>query len=548
MTFSAVEQTASADEEREEGMLSDEDEEEEEEEELEIIATPSTEMPLKRPPPTTDLPIKMPPPPPRPQVSQQFIAMQAVTANGTTFLQPYPFQPAQVFSQQPTWTTPPPPPPPPPLLQRPHSLGHSQAMPLQAMPQQTVPLQAMPYQAAPYQAASVQAAPPQATFQSLPGVSTWVSDVGGQPSFVSMQHPGPGVPQGLTFHGIPPPSQSYISQQFGRAVTDFGTSSAVPPLMTLPPVTQMTPQAQHQYNFSHSHRQAGTKPHGALYPSASSGASPHDSSHGSFHGPSQLPSHAPFTQVQKGPFYCEQCDRNLWNKERLDMHLTEDHVECDYDEECDWSGPPAALHSHKITHIRDSSGVPVAKSATETEAWLAARRRRRCQRMGVTDATIPDVPVSELEKYLRTDVLGARQNSASQGRRNRQATIAAGGAVPHAAQYVQAFENKRCEALAGPAMGGNKNRERCNLWQEFDICEQFLRTRNCRFGNACVRSHDIRKYQEWQVNRLRSGVRVKKVNSASLIYKLYESDIRLYEDTLLQIFRALQQHKFFLQS
>eukprot|EP01055_Gregarina_sp_Pseudo9_P002550 Gregarina_sp_Pseudo_9__2549@NODE_281_length_3299_cov_44_363804_g263_i0_p4_GENE_NODE_281_length_3299_cov_44_363804_g263_i0NODE_281_length_3299_cov_44_363804_g263_i0_p4_ORF_typecomplete_len188_score40_36_NODE_281_length_3299_cov_44_363804_g263_i09211484 len=153
--------------------------------------------------------------------------------------------------------------------------------------------------------------------------------------------------------------------------------------------------------------------------------------------------------------------------------------------------------------------------------------------------------MSELEAALR-DSLKVKKTlkmrlSAGLLRRNPKDA----GILPQAHAYARMYEAKRTETFEGPEIAKT---DQCRLWQDFNICESFLRFRKCKFGTGCTKSHDVKRYQEWCLNRIKSGLHVKfrHYNSKALLYKLVAPDIVKYEDTLLKCFKVLVKNQFWL--
>eukprot|EP01053_Blabericola_migrator_P007571 Blabericola_migrator_1__7570@NODE_386_length_9117_cov_178_340884_g309_i0_p2_GENE_NODE_386_length_9117_cov_178_340884_g309_i0NODE_386_length_9117_cov_178_340884_g309_i0_p2_ORF_typecomplete_len506_score84_53zfCCCH/PF00642_24/0_1OrsD/PF12013_8/1_2e03OrsD/PF12013_8/1_1OrsD/PF12013_8/7_4e03_NODE_386_length_9117_cov_178_340884_g309_i040275544 len=250
----------------------------------------------------------------------------------------------------------------------------------------------------------------------------------------------------------------------------------------------------------------------------------------------------PHTQA-RNEFYCAVCDRDFRYKNRYDLHMSEDHVPCEH---CDWTGPPAMLVAHNLTHIRGRDGEMVCQSKAEEEAWLGARRRHREIKRSGGNLKKAKLPLSELETALR-ESMKVKKNfkvrlNANLLRRHPDDS----GVVPQAHAYSRMFEAKKTESFEGPE---SSKQDQCRLWQEFNICESFLRHRKCKFGKACTKSHDVKRYQEWQINRVKSGIKVKfrHYNSQALMYKLTLPEIVKYEKLLLKCFKVLLKNDFWLQ-
>lgn len=247
-------------------------------------------------------------------------------------------------------------------------------------------------------------------------------------------------------------------------------------------------------------------------------------------------------QNRSNEFHCTVCDREFRHKSRYDLHLIEDHVPCD---QCDWTGPPTMLLAHNLTHLRGKDGEVICASKAEEETWIAARRKKREVKRQGGDPRSVKVPMSALETALREALKVKKPQklrlSANILRRHSKDS----GVLPQAHAYTRMFHAKRTETYEGPEVART---DQCRIWQEFNICHSFLRHKKCKFGRSCSRSHDIKRYQDWYLNRIKSGIQVKfrHYNAKALLYTLAAPEIAKYESVLLKCFKVLVSNRFWI--
>lgn len=306
---------------------------------------------------------------------------------------------------------------------------------------------------------------------------------------------------------------------------------------------------------------------------------------------------------QKFAFRCKPCAFNFRTSAELEAHEAEIHVFCD-ELTCSWHGPEPLLHAHKVSHLTDEGGNTIdAKDTSQIELWLEARRRARDKRRAAKTASespnsteaiadakkASEMPVSSLEKYLRSQVLSNR---------DRKTERVASALVPELQALVSQFtqqskqrfvppttsafpsaaasgdgtsgsggrgegngkeqarggkegERNKGGAESSPGEGRGGGRKRYRLWEDFPICMALLKTRQCKFGpELCRNSHDLEGYQEWRLARLKTNFQVKQSRKQRRAWKhaLYHSDVVVAEDFLVRAIRTLYSSNFSLQN
>ncbi|CAJ1336309.1 unnamed protein product [Effrenium voratum] len=112
------------------------------------------------------------------------------------------------------------------------------------------------------------------------------------------------------------------------------------------------------------------------------------------------------------PWFCNVCNKDLWNQEKYDTHVQDDHLPCPEDG-CTFSGPEHVMAVHKLKHVKAADGASVTDSPEEVAAWKEMRRNNypckgNLQRKAELEekrrmsGALADPPkVSMLEKLLR---------------------------------------------------------------------------------------------------------------------------------------------------
>lgn len=179
------------------------------------------------------------------------------------------------------------------------------------------------------------------------------------------------------------------------------------------------------------------------------------------------------------------------------------------------------------------------------------RERREALRNGLIPPTsgAQSMPhqVSALEQYYRSMVLGQSMKGPRYFAAVWRSRKTGAGVVRALGPYLQNFEVKRRSALTGPTYS-SPNVKKTRACEEFPICRIFLRKRACKFQDQCKQSHDIQAYQRWQLTRIKTGqlVRSRAINRGGLLYELCYSEILEYEKVLMQCFKVLIKHNFWL--
>ena len=112
------------------------------------------------------------------------------------------------------------------------------------------------------------------------------------------------------------------------------------------------------------------------------------------------------------PWFCNVCNKDLWNEEKYNTHVQDDHIPCP-EEGCTFSGPEFVMAVHKLKHVKAADGSSVTDSPEELAAWRSMRkanfpskgnlkRKAELEEKRRQSGALPDPPkVSMLEKLLR---------------------------------------------------------------------------------------------------------------------------------------------------
>eukprot|EP00438_Fugacium_kawagutii_P014364 Skav221704 [mRNA] locus=scaffold542:6352:7305:- [translate_table: standard] len=112
------------------------------------------------------------------------------------------------------------------------------------------------------------------------------------------------------------------------------------------------------------------------------------------------------------PWFCNVCNKDLWNEDKYKMHVQDDHIPCP-EEGCTFSGPEFVMAVHKLKHVKAADGKIVTDSPEELAAWRSMRktnfpskgnlkRKAEMEEKRRQSGALPDPPkVSMLEKLLR---------------------------------------------------------------------------------------------------------------------------------------------------
>eukprot|EP01071_Lankesteria_metandrocarpae_P014903 Lankesteria_metandrocarpae@DN9132_c0_g1_i1.p1 len=252
--------------------------------------------------------------------------------------------------------------------------------------------------------------------------------------------------------------------------------------------------------------------------------------------------------TQRNGHYCAVCDIGFYTAGKLKAHKDETHIHCT-EPACSYSAPPAILLSHQLKHLKGPDGAQVGDTPEENAAWVASRKARY-PRAFHNDEVIKaeNVPTSELEKHLRTTLLGGNQDGKRKRRRIFSAFVPklenmAKLRLPVNIDRTSSNRTQSDSTDLSKDSDGRKAR-RIPPHENFNICEHFLKKRACRYGDACHQSHDVEGYRNWEMRRNLIGLDIP--HRPPLLYRLLIDDIERYEEVLLECFQVLVKNNFWL--
>eukprot|EP00918_Siedleckia_nematoides_P005087 GHVU01011254.1.p1 GENE.GHVU01011254.1~~GHVU01011254.1.p1 ORF type:complete len:652 (+),score=114.13 GHVU01011254.1:366-2321(+) len=247
---------------------------------------------------------------------------------------------------------------------------------------------------------------------------------------------------------------------------------------------------------------------------------------------------------------CLVCDREFRTEQQLQGHREQVHHKCD-EPECSFEGPFEMLEAHKMSHILTKDGDPVLANEAEMAKWVSDRKARFPTRHAIEKEKSTAASGKAKKRELRASsaierLIREAMQTATGMRLRRMNKDGASALAPHMSKIMRMRQRVLQQMPGGPSPHGGAQQQRRganaaaakpSLHDEFPICQHFLRTRTCMWGDKCKWSHDVAGYRNWLRIRNLSGVDVG--FRPPLLYALLRPSIDRYESVLLASIRYI---------
>ncbi|ORM40799.1 Exonuclease 1 [Babesia sp. Xinjiang] len=223
---------------------------------------------------------------------------------------------------------------------------------------------------------------------------------------------------------------------------------------------------------------------------------------------------------------CEVCSMYFRSATELSDHIEETHVHCDV-EGCDYSAPVDLMSVHALKHVTNQNGESVLESADEIRKWVTNRRNRHPLNRSRDVGTTED---STLERLLRDAHRKARQDHPTKS----FLCPVISKVRPRPSALLHLSDPVKYRNLLRQSSGPYSYRP--SLSMNRTVCQNFKRTRTCKFGDRCQYSHDL------QLGGLRDMSVTKRPPTLLHVIK---NDIYKTEKLLVNAIKTLVSQNFF---
>ncbi|EDO06342.1 Zinc finger C-x8-C-x5-C-x3-H type (and similar) family protein [Babesia bovis T2Bo] len=181
---------------------------------------------------------------------------------------------------------------------------------------------------------------------------------------------------------------------------------------------------------------------------------------------------------------CEPCCMYFRTSAELSEHIDDTHVDCDL-EGCDYSAPIELMSVHALKHVKNHKGEYVLESAEEIRKWVANRRNRhplnRNRDISATEESTLERLLRDAHRKVKTD-------------RPQKSVLypVISKVKPRPSALLQLSDPIKYRNLLRQSSGPYSYRP--SLSMNRAICQNYKRTRTCKFGDRCQYSHDTQAY------------------------------------------------------
>ncbi|GIX64388.1 exonuclease 1, putative [Babesia caballi] len=178
---------------------------------------------------------------------------------------------------------------------------------------------------------------------------------------------------------------------------------------------------------------------------------------------------------------CEVCNMFFRSPKELSEHVDELHVRCEVDG-CGYSAPVDLMSLHALKHVKNQNGEYVLDSAEETRKWVTNRRNRHPLNRHRDLSSSED---STLERLLRD----AHRKPRGEAPARSVLYPIISKVRPRPSALLQISDPVRYRNMLRQSSAPYSYRPSVAMGRA--ICQNFRRTRSCKFGDACQYSHDL---------------------------------------------------------
>ncbi|CDR95255.1 hypothetical protein, conserved [Babesia bigemina] len=178
---------------------------------------------------------------------------------------------------------------------------------------------------------------------------------------------------------------------------------------------------------------------------------------------------------------CDICNMSFKTSAELADHVDGMHVHCEV-EGCGYSAPVDLMSVHALKHVKNQQGEYILESVDETRKWINNRRIRhplnRHRDMSATED-------STLERLLRDAYRKVRKDAPAKS--VLYPVISKVRPRPSALLYLS--DPVKYQNLLRQSTGPYSYRASLSMGRA--QCQNFKRTRTCKFGDNCTYSHNV---------------------------------------------------------